>query len=215
MRLAVEVNKISISRPGPQIDSLRHMLFYQAASTSVPAILTSKTLRSYPMKDMTKFLGAILLTSVFSVAANAACPSYTGKYLCTGNDKDDDKDNDIVQEMNLKTEMIGDQYQYTLDDAIVLADGVTRPVKFQGGVFDIAASCTEDSVTVRVMLPGGEGDNEACGAQKWDIFYTLMFKPDNTNIAENHYSEAVCADGKIVPSEEKGELSCVPVVVVP
>lgn len=155
------------------------------------------------MQLMTKIFASVFSVSLFSVSAMAACPSYSGKYLCTGDG--------IEQEMSLKTEVLADGlYQYTLDDAIVIADGVTRPVSFQGGIFDIAASCTENDVTVKVVFPGGEGDNEACGVEKWDLLYTLIFTPDGANIAETHYSEAVCANGRVVPSEEKGALSCVP-----
>ncbi len=143
------------------------------------------------------------IVAMVSVTASAVCPSYSGKYMCTGDG--------IEQEMNLKTEEVNGQYQYTLDDAIVLADGVTRPVNFQGGLYDISASCSEDNVTVKVLFPGGEGDNEACGVEKWNLLYTLVFAPAGLNINETHYSEAVCESGKVVPTEERGNLVCVPV----
>lgn len=150
----------------------------------------------------------IVLAVAFSWnMAHAGCPSYSGKYLCTGDG--------IEQEMNLKTDMVDGKYQYTLDDAIVLADGVTRPVNFQGGLFDISATCTETDVTVKVLFPGGEGDNEACGAEKWNLLYSLIFSPAGLNINETHYSEAICESGKLVPTEEKGALSCVPVAEAP
>lgn len=155
------------------------------------------------MKSFIALFSSVLFVSIFSMTTQAACPSYSGKYLCSGDG--------IDQEINLKTEMVGDQYQYTLDDAVVLADGVTRPVNFQGGIYDISATCAEDNVTVKVLFPGGEGDNEACGADKWDLLYTLMFSPNGANIAETHYSDAVCGNGTVVPSDEKGSLNCVPV----
>ncbi len=141
---------------------------------------------------------AIVLTS--AVSAMAACPVYNGKFMCTGDG--------IEQEMSLKTEVVGGVYQYSLDTTTIIADGVVRPVDFQGGVFDMSATCSEDKVTVKVLFPGGEGDNEACGAEKWDLFYTLNFHPNGNNITETHFSEAVCASGKVIPSSDEGKLEC-------
>jgi hypothetical protein len=145
----------------------------------------------------------VMALGLAAFSAQANCPNYTGKYLCSGDG--------IEQEMNLKTEIVDGKYQYTLDDAVVVADGVTRPVDFQGGIYDIAATCSANDVTVKVLFPGGEGDNEACGAEKWNLLYTLSFSPAGTNINETHYSEAICESGKVIPTEERGTLSCVPV----
>lgn len=142
------------------------------------------------------------LTALMSSGfAMAACPSYNGNFMCKGEG--------IEQAMTLKTEEVNGVYQYSLDTTTVIADGVVRPVEFQGGIFDMAATCAEDHVTVKIQFPGGEGDNEACGAEKWDLFYTLNFQPNGPNITETHHSDAVCASGKVVPSEEKGTLECV------
>lgn len=141
------------------------------------------------------------LTTLMSASmALAACPTYNGKFLC--------KNESIEQALTLKTEVVNGVYQYSVDDTTVIADGVVRPVNFQGGVYDMAASCTAEKVTVKIQFPGGEGDNEACGAEKWDLFYTMNFHPNGNNITESHSSEAVCGSGKVVPSEDAGTLEC-------
>ncbi|MGZ5279345.1 MAG: hypothetical protein ACXWC9_05360, partial [Pseudobdellovibrionaceae bacterium] len=133
--------------------------------------------------------------------AMAACPTYNGTYLC--------KNDSMEQTLNLKTEVVNGQYQYSLDTTTVIADGAVRPIDFQGGIYDIAASCTADKVTVQVKFPGGEGDNEACGTEKWDLFYTLNFSPNGSNITESHFSNAVCASGAVIPSGDEATMDCV------
>lgn len=141
---------------------------------------------------------AVLMTATSAIA----CPVYNGTYVC--------KNESMEQVMNLKTEMVNGQYQYSVDSTTVIADGVTRPVDFQGGIFNIAATCSPDKVSVKIELPGGEGDNEACGAQKWDLYYTLNFHPNGTNITESHSSAAVCADGTTIPSGDDDTMECTP-----
>jgi hypothetical protein len=163
--------------------------------------LTKENLMNAILKALKK-VTAGLTVALFTTAAVAAtsCPTYNGKFLC--------KNESLEQEMNLKTQVVNGVYQYSLDEATVLADGVTRPVTFQGGVYNMSAVCSEEKVTVKVQFPGGEGDNEACGAEKWDLFYTLNFHPNGENITETHHSDAVCASGKVVPSQDEGSLEC-------
>jgi hypothetical protein len=106
------------------------------------------------MKTVWIILGLVFSTSL----AQAECPSYNGKFLCKGQG--------IEQQLTLKTEVKEGVYQYSLDDTTVVADGVNRPVNFQGGIYDMAATCEASKVTVKIVFPGGEGDNEACGTEK-------------------------------------------------
>ena len=108
-----------------------------------------------------------------------------------------------------KTSVVNGQYQYSLDATTVIADGVTRPVDFQGGLYNINAVCSDEKVTVKIQLPGGQGDNEACGAQKWDLYYTLNFHPNGINFTESHSSATVCEDGKSIPSGDDSTMECV------
>jgi hypothetical protein len=154
-----------------------------------------------PMKMILKAtIGLTVALSTTAAVAATSCPSYNGKFMC--------KNDSIAQELNLKTEVVKGVYQYSMDDSTVIADGVTRPVTFQGGVYNMSAVCDDTKVTVKVQFPGGEGDNEACGTEKWDLFYTLNFHPNGKNITETHHSDAVCASGKVVPSEDEGTLEC-------
>lgn len=161
-----------------------------------------KICKERKMNLVRNLIGAFFL--VVSVGALAECPIYNGKYFCKGDG--------IEQEMTLKTETVNGVIQYSLDDTNVIPDGVTRPTNFQGGVFDISATCDATEVKVKVLFPGGEGDNPDCGTQKWNLIYSLIFQPDGININETHYAEAVCENGTVVPTEGKGTMSCVPVL---
>jgi hypothetical protein len=155
-------------------------------------------------ENIMKMMILALTTVLSTVAASAAtCPNYNGNFMC--------KNETMEQAMSIKTEVVDGVYHYSLDESKVIADGVTRPVEYQGGVFDIAATCTEEKVTVKIVLPGGEGDNEACGVEKWDLFYTLNFHPNGANITEKHFSETVCASGTVIPNNDNDQLECTPV----
>ncbi len=148
----------------------------------------------------TMILGLTTLMSAMAMAAT--CPNYNGAFLC--------KNENMEQPMNIRTEVVDGVYHYSLDNSQVIADGVTRPVEYQGGVFDMSATCNEEKVTVKIVLPGGEGDNESCGAEKWDLLYTLNFHPHGNNITEKHHSDTVCGSGATFPNNDDDQLECTP-----
>lgn len=152
-------------------------------------------------ENQMKKLMTTLTVLMTAATAVAGCPTYNGTYAC--------KNDSMEQVMNLKTSVVNGQYQYSLDATTVIADGVTRPVDFQGGLYNINAVCSDEKVTVKIQLPGGQGDNEACGAQKWDLYYTLNFHPNGINFTESHSSATVCEDGKSIPSGDDSTMECV------
>ena len=140
------------------------------------------------------------LVSCFSISA-FACPTFNGTYECKGED--------MEQVINVKTTVVNGVSQYALDETVVLADGVFRKVNFQGGLYDIAASCVNSSLKIDVKFDGGVGDNPDCGNEAWHLLYTLNWTPQGQNILENHSGMTVCASGKKVPSDDmKGSMVC-------
>jgi len=139
--------------------------------------------------------------SGLSLSAAAGCPTFDGTYECKGEG--------VEQIMSVKTNVTNGVYTYSLDESMVQADGVYRKVDFQGGVYDIAASCVKDSLKIDVKFDGGEGNNPDCGNEKWNLIYTLNFTPQGQNILENHSGATVCASGKHVPSDDMtGSMTC-------
>jgi hypothetical protein len=142
------------------------------------------------------------LISAFALSATASsCPVFNGTYQCEGDG--------IEQELTLKTEIVSGVTQYSWDDTQIRADGQYRKVAFMGGEYDMAASCQKETLTINVVFDGGEGDNEDCGKDKWNLLYTLNFTPNGQNISETHSSSTVCANGKVIPSEARGSMSCI------
>jgi hypothetical protein len=140
-----------------------------------------------------------------SVSAWAACPTFNASYLCKGEG--------VEEKLNVKTTLVNGVAQYQIDDTTVLADGVYRNVNFRGGQFDMAASCANNTLTLKILLDGGEGDNPACGAEKWNLRYNLNWTPaaNKKDVNESHTGETVCASGKTIPSDDmKGSMVCVP-----
>jgi hypothetical protein len=145
----------------------------------------------------------LFITSVISLLATSAmaCPQFNGTYACHGDG--------IDQTIQLKTQVVNGVTQYSMDDAQVLADGVYRKVSYMGGQYDIAATCKDQTASINIVLDGGVGDNAECGADKWNLLYTLNWTPAGNNISEVHFSSTVCGNGKVVPSNEKGTMTCV------
>lgn len=141
------------------------------------------------------------LVSLISASA-FACPTYNGTYECSGDG--------IEQTLNVKTVMVNGIPQYSIDETQILADGAYHKVNFMGGQYDMSATCkTPDTLTVNVLLDGGDGDSDECGAQKWNLLYTLNWTPKGANISETHSSSTVCQDGKVFPSGVQGSMTCV------
>ncbi|MEZ0391723.1 MAG: hypothetical protein ACAH59_05880 [Pseudobdellovibrionaceae bacterium] len=145
----------------------------------------------------------MLITLATLVSASAlACPTFNGAYLCKGDG--------LEQTLNVKTEVVDGVHKYSLDDTSVLADGQYRKVNFQGGEYDMAATCKDQNLTVNIKFGGGEGDHPDCGPQKWDLIYSLSFSQNETGINETHGGQAQCADGKTYPTEDmNGSMTCV------
>lgn len=140
------------------------------------------------------------LIAGFSLSASA-CPTFNGTYACEGDG--------IQQTLKVKTSQVNGVSQYTIDETTVLADGQYRKVNYQGGLYDIAASCKAQTLNVNIMFEGGEGDNESCGAEKWNLRYGLSFTPNGENITEAHQATTVCQSGKEFPTDMKGSMNCV------
>lgn len=140
------------------------------------------------------------LISAFSISS-MACPTFNGTYECRGEG--------IEQTLNLKTSQVNGVTTYTVDNTSVAADGVYRKVDFMGGMYDVAASCKDQTAILKIKLDGGNaGESEACGNQAWHLLYTTQWTANGKNITEKHSGATVCADGKVVPEDMDGTMVC-------
>lgn len=141
-----------------------------------------------------------LVTCASAVAM--ACPTFNGTYECSGGG--------LEQVLTVKTEMVGSVYKYSIDESVVQADGVSRPVDFQGGVYDMTASCQKETLNVDIVLASGQGDNPDCGNDTWNLVYALSFTPNGAQINEAHAGKTVCGSGKVVVDPDMaGTMTCV------
>lgn len=146
-------------------------------------------------------LAVMSFVSLLSISA-LACPTFNGEYECKGEG--------MEQTLNVKTEVVNGVHQYSLDDTTVIADGQFRKVNFQGGLYDMAASCKNQTLDVKILFDGGEGDSPECGTQKWNLLYVLSFTENGKNITENHAASLMCEDGKTFPTDDMtGSMNCV------
>jgi hypothetical protein len=113
----------------------------------------------------------------------------------------------------VKTEVVNGVYQYSIDESVIVADGKSHTVNFQGGQYPMTAACKDASLNVDITLDGGSGDNPDCGNEAWNLVYSLNFTPMTAagdKIAEKHAGKTVCAGGKqVAPEDMAGSMTCV------
>ena len=147
-------------------------------------------------------LALVGLVSAF-VANSWACPTFNGTYKCKTQSQD--------KILTLATKDIAGVTHYQLDGSEILADGTYRKVRYEGGDYDMAASCQADTLSLKVKFQGGAaGESPACGALKWDSLYILSWTPKGTNDVTEHTSGAtLCEGGFEVPNDVSDSFNCV------
>ena len=139
---------------------------------------------------MIKSIGLALagLVTSFAISANA-CPVFEGSYHCKTANSD--------KVVTLSTSKVAGGTQYTLDGSPFLADGTYRKVHYQGGDYDMAGVCKDQSLSLKVKFAGGAaGENPACKNESWETLYILTWTPNGNDINEHTSGAVLCKSGR-------------------
>ncbi len=144
-----------------------------------------------------------LLGVVTAMATSSwACPTFNGTYRCKTQSQD--------KMISLSTTESAGLTKYVLDGSEIQADGKYRKVRYEGGDYDMAASCKDKTLSLKVKFPGGaSGESPACGAQKWDVLYILSWTSQGSDVTEHTSGATLCDDGREVPNDVSDSFNCI------
>ncbi len=152
---------------------------------------------------MMKWIRLPLVGLIASFAVSAfACPVFEGKYHCKTATQD--------KVVSLTTTKVAGGTQYTLDGSSILADGTYRKVQYQGGEYEMAGICKDQSLSLKVKLGGGAaGENPSCNNESWESLYILTWTPHGNDINEHTTGAVLCKSGQEVPNDISDNFVCV------